>query len=299
MLASEIVKPARTLARDPYPGTFSDDALLGQLDLVCLDVMDRVKFPYARVSTPTIAGQQEYVLPETPIDDGTGCVWLNGQLLTKTSITTLQGQEIGFYDQTGMGTQPAGSGGPPVNFGNYTPKWLIQPTVSFPFPNSWQGAPRPFASSWQTNSAPRYYLHGGSIGIVPAPNASAQLDQDQNPIPNLTVEMPYSNAYLGPYVWNNAETQPRALQAMANRIWYPNNFKNTLVWGLVERMGFSDSTQMSKDDRDYAGRMYREQIDECRFWAESYKTDNRLKMQTNRGRVVGRWVRRIYGGGYP
>ena len=89
------------------------------------------------------------------------------------------------------------------------------------------------------------------------------------------------------------------MTALGDRIWYPNNFKNALVWGLVQRMGFSDSTQMSKDDRNFADGMFREQINEIRFWAQSYKSDNRIKMQTNRGRVVGRWSRRSYGGGYP
>ena len=149
------------------------------------------------------------------------------------------------------------------------------------------------------NQAPRYFFKGGFIVIVPAPNANAPVDSNNNPIPNLTIEMPYSTAYLGPYTWNGADVQPRALTALGDRIWYPNNFKNALVWGLVQRMGFADSTQMSKDDRNFADGMFREQINEIRFWAQSYKSDNRIKMQTNRGRVVGRWSRRSYGGGYP
>jgi hypothetical protein len=239
------------------------------------------------------------VLPETPLDDGEGCVWLNGQLLTKTTQATLQQQQISVYDQSGFGTQPAGSSGPIYNAGSYTPQWLIQPTVAYPLPNSFVGGPRPFASGWSQNQAPRYFFKGGFIVIVPGPSMNAPVDNDDNPIPNLTVEMPYSTAYLGPYTWNGLDTQPRCLTALADRIWYPNTFKNTLVWGLVQRMGFADSTQMSKDDRNFAGDMFRQQIGANRFWAQSYKTDNRIKMQTNRGRVVGRWTRRGLSGGYP
>ena len=115
MLASEILSPARVLGKDPPPGTYSDAALLSLLDLVCLDVITQVKFPFARISTPTVAGVGAYQLPETPIDDGTGCVWLNGQLLVKTDIATLQGQQIGNFDSTGFGAANANSDGPAAN----------------------------------------------------------------------------------------------------------------------------------------------------------------------------------------
>ena len=298
MLASEILGPARVLAKDPQPGTYSDAALCGQLDLVCLDIMDRVKFPFASISTPTIANQQIYVLPETPLDDGNMSVYLNGQLLTKTSRMTLQGQEIGYFDQRGQGTQAPGAAGPTYNAGMYTPLWLVQPPTVFPIANA-QGS-RPFAGPWGGYGyPPRYFLEGGNLVIVPAPSMSAPLDPFENPIPNLTIYMAISNAYLGPYTWNGTYTQPKTLTSGGDRIWFPNNFKNALVWNLVHRIAQADNTQMSEAAKQTASQEARDQVSELRFWAESYKSDNRIKMQTNRGRVIGRWNRRGYGGGYP
>lgn len=298
MLCSEIVKPARTLAKDPPPGTYSDDALCGQLDLVCLDIITQIKFPFARISTATIANQQSYLLPETPIDDGTGCVWLNGQLLTKTDIATLQGQPIGYYDQSGFGAQAAGSAGPTANAGSYVPQWTVQPPTSFPMPN--YQTQRTFTAPWAMNGSPKYAIHGGDLLIVPAPNASAQLDTNNNPIPNLVIDICISDAYLGPYTWNLNTVQPRALTGVGDRIWFPNNFKNALVWGLVSRMLAADDTGSSKESRNNAAEQYRNQIDQLFFWARSYRSYDRINMQTNRSRYIGRWRRNAqYGGGYP
>lgn len=299
MLASEIVKPARILAKDPPPGTYSDDALLSMLDLVCLDIIQRIKFPFARISTGTVAGQQSYMLPETPLDDGTGCVYLNGQLLNKTDIATLQGQQINLYDQGGFGTQAAGSAGPTANSGFYTPQWLVQPPTSFPAPN-YQNLRTPVAP-WSSGMAPEYAMHGGNIVIVPAPNANALLDPSNDPIPNLVIDMCLSFGYLGPVTWNNALTQPLVLQSIAQRIWFPTNFKNALVWGLAERIGQMDDTDRTKETRQNCSQNYRDQIGELFFWAKSYRSYDKIAFQTNRSRYAGStWIRNPqYGGGFP
>ena len=298
MLASEIVRPARVLAKDPEPGTYSDAAYLGQLDLVCLDIVDKIKFPFARISTATIAGRQEYLLPETPLDDGTGAVWLNGQLLSKTTLSAIQGQPIGIYDQSGFGTQSPGSAGPTANAGSYVPQWTVQPPTSFPLAN-YQGL-RTFNAPWSQGGAPKYVFHGGNILIIPAPNANAPLDTEQNPIPNLVIDMAMTTAYLGPTVWNANTVQPQCLTAIGQRIWFPSNFKNALVWGLVERIRGADDTGSSKESRNDAGQNFRDQINELYFWARSYRSYDRINMQTNRSRYIGRWRRNSqYGGGYP
>lgn len=298
MLASEIVRPARVLAKDPQPGTYSDDAYLGQLDLVCIDLITMLKFPFARISTATVAGQQEYLLPETPLDDGTGCVWLNGQLLTKTTLAQIQGQQIGQYDQTGMGTQSAGSAGPSANAGYWVPQWTVQPPTSFPAPN--YQSQRTFTAPWAMGNAPKYVFHGGNILIIPAPNASALLDTEENPIPNLVIDMAMTTGYIGPTVWNANTVQPQCLTSIGQRIWFPSNFKNALVWGLVERILAADDTGAAKESRNNAGEQYRSQVNELYFWSRSFKSNDRISMQTNRGRYIGRWRRNSqYGGGYP
>lgn len=298
MLTSQIIKPARTLAKDPEPGTYSNDALLGLLDLVCLDVIDQVKFPFARISTSTTAGQAVYLLPETPIDDGTGCVWLNGALLTKTDIATLQGQQIGYYDSTGQGTPNPDGGGPTANAGSFVPAWTVQPPESFPMPT--YSNLRSFAAPWTAGSAGRYAIHGGDLILVPPPNASAQTDGEGNPIPNLVIDMCISDAYVGPYTWNANTTQPRTLKNMGQRIWFPNNFRNVLTWGLVERMLSADDSGSSRA-LDNAGAQFRNQINLMLFWAKSYRSYDRINMQTNRSRYTGySWRRNSqYGGGYP
>ncbi len=299
MLASQIIKPARTLAKDPEPGTYSNDALLGQLDLVCLDVISQVKFPFARISTATIAGQGAYLLPETPIDDGTGCVWLNGQLLVKTDIETLQGQQIGYYDSTGFGTPNANSDGPTANAGAYVPQWTVAPPTSFPMPTYTNLVS--YAAPWAAGSTPgKYAIHGGNLIVVPPPNASAQTDWQGNPIPNLVVDMCVSDAYVGPYTWNANVTQPKCLTNIGQRIWFPNVFSNCLTWGLVDRMLASDDSATSRS-RDRAAESFRDEINKMLFWAKRYRSYYRINYQTNRRRYVGSsWRRNTqYGGGYP
>ena len=299
MIASEIIKPVRTLIKDPEPGTYSNDALLEQLDLVCLDVITQVKFPFARVSTATVAGVGSYLLPETPIDDGTGCVWLNGQLLTKTDFSTLQGQGIGFFDSTGFGTPNANSDGPTGNAGAYVPSWTVQPPTSFPMPT--YSNLRSFTAPWTMGRSPGVYaIHGGNLVVVPPPNASAQTDGQGNVIPNLVVDMCISDAYVGPYTWNASTIQPRTLTSMGQRIWFPNNFKNCLVWGLADRMLAADDNASSRT-KETAAAEFRNQINQMMFWATSYRSYDRINYQTNRSRYVGRTWRRNsqYGGGYP
>lgn len=298
MLVSEIIKPARALAKDPIPGTYSDDALIGQLDLICLEVIEKVRFPFCRISTATVANQQEYMLPETPIDDGEGAVWLNGQLLNKTSVGALQGQPIGFYDQTGQGTQASGSAGPTANAGTRVPQWTVQPPTSFPLLN-YQTLRTPNAP-WYPGAAPQYAMHGGNILIVPAPNASAQVVSGQ-PVPNLVIDIVMSFGYAGPFTWNNSLTQLPSLTAPGQRIWFPNNFKPCLVYGLAERIGAMDDTERTKESRNSNGGKYQDQINELMFWAKSYRSFDEISMQTNRSRYVGStWVRNTqYGGGYP
>ncbi len=299
MLVAQIIKPARTLAKDPEPGTYSNDALLGQLDLVCLDIISNIKFPFARISTSTVAGQGAYLLPETPIDDGTGCVWLNGALLTKTDIETLQGQQIGYYDSTGFGTPNANSDGPTANAGMFVPSWTVAPPTTFPMPNYSNLVS--FTAPWSPGcNRGKYAIHGGDLIIVPPPNASAQLDTHGNPIPNLVVDMCISDAYVGPYTWNAATAQPRCLTNVGQRIWFPNNFLNLLVAGLVDRMLAADDSANSRT-RDWAAEQYRDQTNKMLFWAKSYRSYDRINLQTNRSRYTGsRWRRNTqYGGGYP
>jgi hypothetical protein len=300
VLASEILSPARVLGKDPPPGTYSDAALLSLLDLVCLDVITQVKFPFARISTPTVAGVGAYQLPETPIDDGTGCVWLNGQLLVKTDIATLQGQQIGNFDSTGFGAANANSDGPAANAGSFVPSWTVQPPTSFPMPTYTNQVS--FTAPWYAGRAPgAYAIHGGDLIVVPPPNANAPLNTQGQPIPNLVMDVCISNAYAGPYVWNGINTQTPTLQQTGQRIWFPSNFKNALVWGLAERIATADDTGSTKEARNYCGEQFREQIRELLFWARSYRSYDRINYQTNRSRYVGaRWRRNTqYGGGYP
>lgn len=298
VLASEIISPARVLGKDPAPGTYSDATLLAQLDMICIDIMNRVRFPYARISTATVAGQQEYQLPETPIDDGMGCVYLNGQLLSKTEVSELQGQQIGYFDQSGFGTQSAGSGGPTANAGAFVPAWTVQPPESFPVPN--YQTLRTMSAPWVSGSAPKYYLRGGSIGIVPAPNASAKVVNGV-PVPNLVIDLCITNAYLGPYTWNGTMSIPPALTATGQRIWYPSNFKPALMWSLVEIIGAADDTGMTKEARDNAAAKARDQVNQLMFWATGLRSNNRINYQTNRARYAGySWRRNTQtGGGYP
>lgn len=146
---------------------WSDAQLITLTDLAVKAMVARVLFPESRIMFTTVAGQQEYTLPEM---HGIYRVYVNGQRISETpgNIDTLEGSQIDFDDSTGSGSVAVGSGAPGSAGGQMQPQWVVQTPVTYPFLNAW-GAPTPRAQPWFPGQSPRYYLRGGTLGIVPAP----------------------------------------------------------------------------------------------------------------------------------
>jgi len=285
MLAKEPISNARSLLNDTTGGRWSERTLMNFLTMTQRELMRDVKWPPARLVTNSVAGQQEYVLPDSIIRIYS--VYIKGQLYTETRLDTLEGHQIQQYDQRGFGTQAPGSGGPSGNAGMFVPRWTVQPPMTTPNGNSW-GYPRPDAQAWSSGSPPRYYLknQGGSIGFIPIPFNGPDLDIDGNPIPDITIDCVIS---------------PKPILALTQRIWFPDIFDQALIWGIVEKAKYSDDTSSTKESRTFARERYVEQTGKLRMWASNYTGDSAQgpKMQTNRNLYPGRKLRSWGDTGYP
>ena len=284
MQASEIISAARALLNDTTGGRWTNTTLLQFLTMTARELMRDVKWPPATITGWTIAGLQEYQLPDEMIH--TYSVYLFGQLCTQTTIETLEGHQIQRYDQSGMsGTQSPGSGGPSGNTGNYAPRWTIQPPADYPVSNVW-GYPRPDAQGWSGGQPPRYYFRGGYIGFVPAPANGPALDGNGNPIPNITIY----GAIL-----------PMQVLELEQRLFFPDLFSEALEWGVVCKCKFSDDTQSTKESRTFALEQYTMQAGKLRMWSKNYQGDepDGIKMTTDRQLWPGRKQRSYGSGGYP
>jgi len=172
MQTQDVITLARSYLNDPSSaGRWSDATLINFYNIASQEVIRDVEFPESRVTTTTVANQQEYATPELIT---VYRVYLAGQLLTPTTLQVLEGHQSMDYDQNALSgypvttTQTPGSGGPPGTTGPYSPSWNVTPPAAYPVANAF-GPPVADAQMWGPNQRPRYYFRGGSIGIVPAP----------------------------------------------------------------------------------------------------------------------------------
>ena len=219
MLASDPVTLARQWLNDTATGSgqrWSDATLIVFLNQAQWKLMRDVLFPSARMSIPTVPNQQEY---QTGTILQTDSVYVNGQLAVPSDIPTLEGHQIGLYDQGLRGGNPApvpGSAAPPSTSGPYAPTWSSVTPQGYPVAN-WSGWPAPDSVPACTGQRPRYYFRGGFIGLVPAPANSPPLDTNGNPIPNLVID----GVFL-----------PPAIGSLADPMVFPNHFTEALGWSL-------------------------------------------------------------------
>lgn len=207
MTPQDVISLARQYINDPSPsGRWSNAALLLFVDRAVQTLSRDVKFPEGRASFTTVPGQQEY--DGLPVFVTMPRVYINGQLIIRTDLNTLEGHQIELYDQ-GFGTMPgnqaAGSGGPPGTQGNFTPAWNIQQPSVYPVPNSW-GLPAPRAEPWMAGQRPRYYMRSGVIGFVPAPSGQATVTIDgvfpPEKVTLLTQELVFDRAWMDVLTWH-------------------------------------------------------------------------------------------------
>jgi len=258
--AQDVINLTRQLLNDPInTGRWSDAALLTFVDSANQDLGRDVRYPEGRLTGATLPNQQEYSLPFQIIKYYR--VYLAGQLIVPTSIDTLEGRQIGLFDQglnagnpygTLPPSQPTGSGGPPGTQGTYTPAWNVQQPESYPVANVW-GLPAPDAQPWTVGQRPRYYTRssGTVIGIVPAPLAAVDLVIEGMFVPMQVT----TTTQVLPYAWN---------------------YIRALAWKTCEYAYFSDNSDRSTQQYMYAAQCYEREMRKLR-------SDLRQADRQNRG----------------
>jgi hypothetical protein len=279
MTAGDVVNLARAWGNDTASGAgqrFSDGTLLNFTTQAEYKLMRDVLFPACRISIPTVPNQQEYQVNATVLQ--TDSVYLNGQLCVPSDVRTLEGHQIGLYDQGRLGANPApvqpGSGLPPSTAGPFAPYWGTVTPQGYPVSN-WSGFPAPDAVPSCTNQRPRYYWRGatggsGYIGVTPAPSMSPPLDSNDNPIPNLVID----GVCLPPPVAN-----------LSDPMVFPPHFCEALAWNVVLQMKLSDDTNKTSDTRNFAMTSYRDSMRSLRMWVATFRGDapDGPKFQSSRG----------------
>lgn len=152
MTLGDIVNRTRYLLAEPdSSGRFSDAELTSHINASARDVSQQVRFPEIRLTATTTAGQQEYALTEDIL--AVKRIYIAGQPIVRTDITTLEGAQIGLYDQTAAG---------------YKPQWSSAGVAAYPVASD-QGFPAPIPLPYFAGMRPVWYERGGSIGFVPPP----------------------------------------------------------------------------------------------------------------------------------
>lgn len=119
----------------------------------------QIEWPIVHLSTTTVLNTQEYTMPEIIQIHR---VYLAGQPCVPTDIATLEGLQIGYYDQNS--TQTA-----------YTPQWNSAVYNTYPVANTQAGYPNG-VSPYYVGQRPQFYENGGNIGFVPIPAGAYALD---------------------------------------------------------------------------------------------------------------------------
>lgn len=176
MLASDCLAFERILLATPgvAPNRWPDPNLITLTDRAVKTMVERIVFPESRL-TQIVGNYQELQLPDM---HRIYRVYMNGQICVETpgNIDTLEGDQIGFSDQTAQGTVPSGGGGA-LGGTQAQPQWAVQTPLSYPFLNSW-GVPSPRAMPFFPGQRPRYYRRGGFIGFEPPAASGATVTID-------------------------------------------------------------------------------------------------------------------------
>lgn len=249
MIGSDAIAYERILLNTPSgPANtrWSDADLLSLTDRAVKHLVSRIYFPESRMTLTAPGNKQEFSLPEV---HAIYRVYLNGQICVRTpgNIDTLEGRQIGYDDQTATGAIPSGGGGA-TGGTTMLPQWAVQTPTSYPYLNNW-GAPSPLAQPFYPGQRPRYYIRGGSIGIVPAPAA------------NVTITI-------------DCVRVPSTLTATSQAIVVPDNFLEGIANFVVYRALGADKDPLSAQLAREAQADYEKQIRELRTWKRQYTLDD-------------------------
>lgn len=254
MLASEPLLLLRQVLSDLNPqGRWTDQTLLNFIDRANKRIVRDVLFPESRLTASTaLAGgsttsySQEYELPQLILVNR---VYLAGQLCVPTDINTLEGHQIGLYQQNPNASAPsAGSGGAPGTTGAYAPQWSTTTASVYPVANSWIGYPAPDAQPWFSGQRPRYYLRGGFIGFVPQPGNLATITIDCIRVPD-------------------------TIDASGQPITTPDMFCDAIVWGAATYAQFADDQERNASMRKVAEETYQARKTDLMKFRKTYSGD--------------------------
>jgi hypothetical protein len=262
MLASDVINMFRLLTATPSQpgGRWSDANILSFVDMAQRHLVQELLFPSSRLTTTTVANVQYYQLPDTLRIDR---VYLNGQIIVEVAgnIDTLEGRQIGYYDQYGSGSFTPTSDGPPGTVGPAAPQWSLQAPTSYPFVNNW-GPPAPATGPNMIGQQPVYYRRGGGIGIVPLPAGNYTLAID-------------------------CVLSPTRLVNTTDTLLVPSNYLDALAWYTVVLAKFADDTQGTNDQRNFAQQMYMSNLSDLRSWVRQYSIDEgKVLVRNNRNYFV-------------
>lgn len=249
MKASEVASLAQLWSGEQNVGqTWTPSQWLQAVDRAQKTLVRDLKWPPSRflfTSTPQV---QEYQLQEVLLILR---VYVNGQILPRTSIPQLEGEQLQVDDQSGNVGGPSGLvspiAPPVVAGGQYTPAWTSAPPANYPASNNFLYGTTLSASPWFTGQRPMYYTRGGNVGLVPAPLTAVPVVCD-------------------------VVRQPVPLQAMTDDMVLPDICADAMAWDACEQFYYSVRDQSgSSDNRNFAHEKRMEAMQKCKDWRKTYE----------------------------
>lgn len=205
---------------EPSTKRFSDANLAVWANQAQRQMSFEVDWPFSVQTITTVPNQQLYQLIELMKVMRIYMVGANGsqQELLATDIYTLEGDIIQVYDNSSGQQQ-----GNPVQ----TPAWLVQPPQSYPVTSeitlTGRGSgPVPTKDAWGIGARPRYFMYGGSIGIVPTPATAS---------PQTVIRV-------------EGVGMPQDMFVSTDNCLYPDLCLDAIMWKMVTYARYSDNSSL-------------------------------------------------------
>lgn len=162
----------------------------------------------------TTTGIQEYTMAENL---KILRVYVAGQLIVPTDIPSLEGDQLQYYDQTGL---------------NNAPQWLTQTSTVYPVTNTPTGYPVTGALPFMAGMRPMFYIRGGNIGFVPQPAGAYAVRLDLIPVPpvlaNLSDPSIFPSVADEAVVWKSLELAYFSDSNIEKASYCRNNFEQEM-----------------------------------------------------------------------
>lgn len=266
-------------------GRWSDATLINWIDQGNKRMIGDILFPDCKVVVETVGGVQIYQFPLMLEVDG---IYLAGEIIVPSDLATLEGRQIGYYDNSSGGTtqSPAPYGDQPIGTtGQSAPAWTVTEPASYPdSTGTWSsGFPAPNAAPWTPYQRPRYYWRGGWLGLPRIPA------NDGVPIQVDGVRQPDTI----PYVTNGGVTVAQPMTS-------PENFKPGIVWAAACWAFFSNNDDNSRKQNALCESNYQAEKKRMLSWRGTWegKKPETPMVRTLRPQFSRQRVRRNHGGRY-